>query len=96
MAERTWWESISVTGEQLLEEVKRLIHAGNVRRIVIKQGDRTIAEFPLTVGVVGVALAPVFAAVGGLAALLAKCTIAVERVGSDPPPGRGAGGASPS
>jgi hypothetical protein len=80
--ERTWWESIKVEGGELLDKVKGLIREGNVRRIVIRQGDgdRPVAEFPLTVGVVGAVAAPVLAAVGALAALLTHCTIEVERV----------------
>ncbi len=77
--ERTWWESIKVEGGELLEKVKSLIHEGNVRRIVIRQGDRSVAEFPLTVGVVGTVAAPILAAVGALAALLTNCTIEVQR-----------------
>jgi hypothetical protein len=80
MPEHTWWESIKVEGGELLDRVKKIAHEGNVRRIVIKQGSRSVAEFPLTVGVVGVVLAPVFAAIGALAALLTECTIEVERV----------------
>ena len=53
MSEKTWWETIKVEGGQLVDKVRELIEAGNVRRIVVKQQDRTIAEFPLTVGVVG-------------------------------------------
>lgn len=77
--ERTWWESIKVEGGELLEKVKALIREGNVRRIVIRQGERSIAEFPLTVGVVGTVAVPVLAAVGALAALLNNCTIEVQR-----------------
>jgi hypothetical protein len=89
--ERTWWESMKVEGGELLDKVKSLIREGNVRRIVIRQGDtdRPVAEFPLTVGVVGAVAAPVLAAVGALAALLTHCTIEVERVApadSDAPP----------
>ena len=72
-------ETIRVEGGELLEEVKRLIHEGNVRRIVIKQGDHTVVEFPLTLGLVGAALAPALAAVGAMAALLTDCSIEVER-----------------
>ena len=79
MAEQTRMETIKVEGGQLLDQIKRLVHEGNVRRIVIKQGERTVVEFPLTVGVVGVLLAPVLAAAGALAALLADCAIEVER-----------------
>jgi len=79
MSERTWYESIRVEGGQLLDKVAQLIREGNVRRIVIRQGDRTIAEFPLTVGVVGAVFSPVLAAVGALAALIGDCTIEVER-----------------
>jgi hypothetical protein len=76
---RTFWENIKVEGGELLERVKELIHEGNVRRIIIRQGDRSVAEFPLTVGLVGTVGAPILAAVGALAALLTNCSIAVER-----------------
>jgi hypothetical protein len=83
-------ERHNVTGEKLLETVKRILHEGNVRRIIIKDHeDRTILEVPLTVGVVGVLLAPVAAALGAVAALVANLTIEVEKVG---PPARGEGG----
>ena len=72
-------ERIRVEGGELLEEVRRLLHEGNVRRIAIKQGDRTVVEFPLTLGLVGAALAPALAAVGAMAALLTDCSIEVER-----------------
>ena len=80
MAEqRTWWETMKGESGELLERVKTLIHEGNVRRIVIRQGDRSIAEFPLTVGVVGTVGAPVLAAVGAIVALATNCSIAVQR-----------------
>lgn len=63
-------ESIKLEGGHLLDQVRRVLHEGNVRRMRIRQGDRVVAEFPLTAGVVGVALAPVLAAVGAAAALL--------------------------
>ena len=84
MAEKTWWETIKVEGSELLDRVKKIVHEGNVRRIVIKQGGRTVAEFPLTIGVVGTVFAPILAAVGVLAAMLTECTLEVERVGTDP------------
>lgn len=84
MADNTWWETIKATGGQLLDSTKKIIEEGNVRRIVIKQENRTIAEFPLTVGVVGAVLLPVFAAIGAIAALVADCSIEVERVGRKP------------
>jgi len=72
-------ESVTAAGNQVIETVKNLIHEGNVRRISIKQDGRTIAEFPLTFGVVGAALAPVLAAAGAIAALATDCTIEVQR-----------------
>ena len=78
MAE-TFKESFKVATDQLVEAVRKLLHEGNVRRIIIKQGSRSIAEFPLTVGVIGAVLAPVLAAVGALAAVLNDCTVEVER-----------------
>jgi hypothetical protein len=73
------WETFKVTGDDLLRRVKEILHEGNVRRIVIKQGARTVVEFPVTIGVVGALAAPSLAAVGALAALLTECTIEVER-----------------
>ena len=80
MSIKTAWESFRVDGSQLLDHVNRIIAQGNARSIVIKQEGRKIAEFPLTVGVVGAVFAPVLAAVGALAAVLSKCTIEVERI----------------
>jgi Domain of unknown function (DUF4342) len=79
MTERTWWEKIETKGEAALEQLKRLIAEGNVRRVRIRQKDHVVAEFPLTFGVVGVVLAPVVAAIGAVAALMTDCTIEVER-----------------
>ena len=76
----TFKESFKVAADQLVEAVRKLLHEGNVRRIIIKQGTRSVAEFPLTVGVIGAVLAPVLAAVGALAAVLTDCTVEVERV----------------
>jgi hypothetical protein len=79
MDQSTFKESFKVAAEQLVDAVKTLLHEGNVRRIVIKQDGRAVAEFPLTVGVVGAVVAPMLAAVGALAAVLTECTIEVER-----------------
>jgi hypothetical protein len=79
--EKVHTETVEVKGDDLLAKVKEIVHEGNVRRITItdKEGHR-LMEIPLTVGVVGVVLLPVFAAVGALAALVAECTIEVQRV----------------
>ena len=79
MSERTWWETLKAESNQIIEKLEELIKEGNVRRIVIKQQDRTIAEFPLMVGVVGAVLAPVLAAIGAIIALVKDCRIEVER-----------------
>lgn len=73
-------ESFSLNGEQLLKKVKELIAEGNVRKITITdKAGKELMTFPLTIGVVGVLVAPVLAAVGALAALVGECTITVER-----------------
>jgi hypothetical protein len=79
MQEQSRIETIKVEGGQLIDRVKQLIHEGNVRRVIIKQGEHTVVEFPLTVGVVGVLLAPALAALGAIAALITECTVEVER-----------------
>jgi hypothetical protein len=72
-------EHIKIDGDRLIAEVKRVLAEGNVRRISIKQGEHTVAEFPLTVGVAGAVLAPWLAAIGAIAALVTDCSIEVER-----------------
>ena len=47
MTEKTYWESFKAESEQIVDKIRQLIHAGNVRRVVVKQQGRTIAEFPL-------------------------------------------------
>jgi hypothetical protein len=80
MADKTFWETFKTESENVVEKLKALIHEGNVRRIVIQHGGRTVAEFPMTAGVLGAVLAPVLAAIGAIVALLKDCTIQVERV----------------
>lgn len=73
-------EEFKVNGEDLLKKVKEVIAEGNVRKITVKNKEgKTIVELPLTLGVVGAALAPLLAAVGAIAALVTECTILVER-----------------
>ena len=87
MAVRTVWEKMKVDGSELVDRVKHILSEGNARRIVIKQKGVNVAEFPLTVGLVGAVLAPILAAVAALAALLSECTIEVERIAPKARPG---------
>jgi hypothetical protein len=80
VSEPTYWESIKSEGGAVLERLKQLVHEGNVRSIRVRQGDRVIAVFPLTAGVVGFVIAPALAAVATLLALIGDCTIDIERV----------------
>jgi hypothetical protein len=79
MTERTCWESFKVEGGAVLDKLRDIIHEGNVRRVRVRQGERTIAEFPLSAGIVGAVLAPALAAIGAIVALAKDCTIDVER-----------------
>jgi uncharacterized protein DUF4342 len=76
-------EEFHVMGEQLVTTVEQLLHEGNVRRIIIKHEGHTMLEIPLTIGVVGVLVAPLLAAVGAFGAAVTNCTIEVVR--TEPP-----------
>ena len=77
---KTRKEAFKVTGSELLEKVKMIIREGNARRIIIKNSkSEAILEVPLTIGAVGVLVAPMLAAIGAMAALIGDCTIEVER-----------------
>ncbi len=79
--ERVQVDEYQVSGDNLLAKVKELVHEGNIRRVIIKneEGEKLI-EIPLTLGVVGIALLPVWAAIGAIAALVTDCTILVEKI----------------
>lgn len=74
------FEEFRVSGGEILNKVKEILHEGNVRRIILKdEHGKTFMEIPLTVGVVGALIAPVLAAVGAVAALASNLTIVVEK-----------------
>lgn len=77
------WESFKGDANAVAEKLKAVVHEGNVRRVIVDHNGRTVAEFPLTAGVVGIVLAPVLAAVAAIVALLKDCTIKIERVDDD-------------
>ena len=75
-------EEHQVKGESLLSKIRELVHQGNIRRIIIKTGEgKTLIEIPLSLGVVGIALVPVWAAIGAIAALAVDLKVVVEKVG---------------
>lgn len=78
--DRTTTEEFKIEGAKVLEKIRELIHQGNIRRIILKNEDgKTLIEIPLTLGLVGAALLPVFAAVGALAAVVTRMTLVVEK-----------------
>jgi len=81
MSEKVRTEEFAVSGDMLVAKIKELVHEGNIRRIVIKnEQGRTLIDVPLTVGVVGVLVAPQLAALDAIAALVSHGTVIVEKV----------------
>lgn len=81
---KTLTEEIEVAGNQLVDQVKRLVEQGNIRRLIIRNADdNVILEMPLTVGAVAggaiVLAAPWLAALGAFAALVARVKIEIVR-----------------
>jgi hypothetical protein len=73
-------EEFRVATDDIVAFVKKIIREGNARRISIKNEEgKTLVEFPVTIGAVGALIAPLLAAVGAIAALVANCTIVVEK-----------------
>jgi len=76
-------EKFTVSGSQLVEKVKQLIHEGNIRKVRLLHEGKTIIEIPLSIGApaaaVGILAVPVLAALGAFAALVTECTIEVEK-----------------
>ena len=74
-------EEFELSGDEVVAKVKELVHEGNIRHITIKNEEgKTLIEVPLTLGVIGAVLLPVWAAIGAIAALVTDCTIVVEKV----------------
>jgi len=77
-------EKFTVSGNQLVEKVKQLIHEGNIRRVRLLHEDRVLIEIPLSIGApaaaLGILAAPVLAAIGAFAALVTECTIEIEKI----------------
>jgi hypothetical protein len=83
--ENKFYEEFKVMGNDLVDKVKSLFHEGNVRRIMLKdEKGHTFLEIPITLAAVGVIAAPLVAALGAIAALVANLTLVVERVEPDP------------
>ena len=82
--EMTNSEKFTISGSELVDKVKQLIHEGNIRRVRVIHEGRTVLEIPLSVGApaaaIGIMLAPVLAALGAFAALVTECTIEVEKI----------------
>jgi hypothetical protein len=73
-------EEYSVSGSNLVDRVRELLHEGNVTRVIIKDDKgKVLLEIPATVGIVGVVLAPWLVALGVIAALVTNCKLVVER-----------------
>jgi len=80
MDEENRTEEFTVNGEDLMAKIKEIIKQGNAKKITVRGKDgNEIISFPVTVGVAGLVLVPVFAAVGALAALATECTIVIDR-----------------
>jgi len=77
-------DEFTVSGDNLLNKVREVIHEGNVRRIILKREDGDpFLEIPvnagLAVGVTTLAIAPWLVAIGAVAAMVSKVTVVVER-----------------
>ena len=84
---RVYYQEFQVRGRDLVDKVRELVHESNVRRIIIKDDKgNTFMEIPLSVATIGALFAPLLAAVGAIAALVADFTIVLERVEQQPAP----------
>lgn len=81
-------KEMKIKGSHLIDRIREAVDEGNARRIIIRNGDRVLLEFPLSVGVGGTAaallLAPQLAAIGAIAALLTDVEVVVEREEEEP------------
>ncbi len=81
-------EKYTISGDQVVQKIKQLIHEGNIRTVRLIHKERTIIEIPLSIGApvaaIGILAAPILAAIGAFAALATECTIEVEKIEEKP------------
>lgn len=81
---KTFTEELEVAGNQLVERVQELVREGNVRKLIIRTADdKELLNISLTVGAIGAGVvaiaAPWLAALGAIAALVARVKIEIVR-----------------
>jgi CBS domain-containing protein len=73
-------EQLTLDSDEVVAKVKELLHEGNVTRIIVKdEKGNLLLDLPVTIGVVGIVLAPLLAAAGAIAAVATRCTLTIER-----------------
>jgi hypothetical protein len=86
--EKSWTEEIEVAANDVIARVHDLIREGNVRRVIVKHEGNTVLEVPVTIaaiaGVATLYMAPLLAALGALAGLVARVQVVIEREGAKP------------
>jgi hypothetical protein len=75
------WDVFEAKGNDIIAKIKALVQQGNVTKVIVKKDMRTIAEIPVTAGVIGALVAPQLAILGSAACILGQCQILVEREG---------------
>lgn len=73
-------EEFTVKSSELMDKIKEIIQLGNVTRIKVKKGEKYLLDIPVTVGAVGVVLAPFVSALGVIAALVNHCSLEIDRM----------------
>jgi hypothetical protein len=77
-------EVISETGQEVLEKVKHVVRRGNEMKIKIHREGQSLIEVPVTVGLIGTAVAPYLALAGAAVALASGCSISVRYPEGEP------------
>ncbi|HOB89111.1 MAG TPA: DUF4342 domain-containing protein [Bacillota bacterium] len=77
-------EVISETGQEVLEKVKHVVRRGNEMKIKIHREGQSLIEVPVTVGLIGTAVAPYLALAGAAVALASGCSISVREPEGEP------------
>lgn len=73
-------DEIKVASGKLKDTLKNIIREGNVRRVIVRNAEgRTLLDMPLSAGLAGAVLMPLWAAIAGIVALAKEFTIVVER-----------------
>jgi len=76
-------DSVNIKSNELIDTLKDLLKKGNITRVMVEKDGEVILNLPVTIGAIGVIIAPVMSLLGVGAAIVTKYTIKIVKEDGD-------------